>query len=108
MSNFVLMKQWVSYFILFSLLLVTVPREWVHHCEHTDSYSTFDDQGAEAHLQQDDCFACDYHLDVIDCFDLDLLRVHSLPVSQLYIELNDQVIVDMYGVEQRRGPPAIS
>ncbi len=101
------MNRLLSYLLVLSVVLITIPRSWLHDCDHYDADHN-SQHHENAHFKQDDCFACDYDLDFIDTLvpgDLNLqnsfgtvLVLGKVSVSQS--EVNEIV--------QLRGPPKMA
>lgn len=99
------MKQIVSYLVLLALLLVSVPREWVHDCEHSYAHHDDVDHESGSELSQDDCFACDYSLSSFSLHqftDLQLGEYHHYRNS--FAEV-DASFADCRVIYSLRGPP---
>lgn len=101
------MKQFISYILLLSLVLVAVPREWVHDCDHQLVHQNENDHEAGADLSQDDCFACEYDLDYMEFLEVSLPVFSSRPVNNIVLSKVESPNLEVGGENQRRGPPAI-
>lgn len=101
------MKQFVSYLVLLTLVLVTVPREWVHDCEHSYAHHDDVDHESGSEMSQDDCFACEYDLDYMECLEVALPAFSSKPINDLVLSKIESPNLEVDGEDHRRGPPAI-
>lgn len=94
----------VSYFILFSMVCLSVPREWIHDCEHQDLHA---ESGTGSDFSQEDCFACDYDLDVMEFSNVFIPVVSFQPVVSVRLSKTQKPQFEECGEKQRRGPPSI-
>lgn len=79
------MKRLFSYLLLLSFITISVPRDWVHECEH-DEHIHHADLGDHdsASFDADDCFSCDYSLSSFSIHhftDLQLVEFHHYSES---------------------------
>lgn len=101
------MKHFVTYLILFSLAIVTVPREWVHDCEHIVAHHDDSDNDSGTELSQDDCFACEYDMDYMEYLDISLPTFANKPFTALVLSKLEAPSFEKSGEKHRRGPPSI-
>lgn len=102
------MKVLVAYLVLVAIVFLNVPRSLVHDChgDHTISHQDDEHDSSEAHIDQDDCFACE--------FDLSVSNVPSIKNYKFYrafINLNTLGLVQKASngireVDNLRGPPS--
>lgn len=61
------LRKYIAYSILISFFVLLTPRHWWHDCNHkTHSHArTSDDPHEAVHVEQKDCFACDFDLGII-------------------------------------------
>jgi hypothetical protein len=58
------MIRLISYSLLLSFFVLLTPRTAWHECEHDEHHQNVH-QSSETHVEQDDCFACDFDLGFI-------------------------------------------
>ncbi|MFZ9028626.1 MAG: hypothetical protein ACO2Z9_06395 [Crocinitomicaceae bacterium] len=100
------MKRLFSYLLLLSFITISVPRDWVHQCEH-DQHIPHADLGDldSASFDADDCFSCDYSLSsfsIHQFVDHQLIEFHHYGES---IRAVNGPVADYSVTISLRGPP---
>lgn len=93
--------------ILMSLVIVTIPREWVHECDHQAIHQDGNDHDGGTELSQDDCFACEYDLDYMESLVMAIPVISSKPLTVTDLSKLNKPHFEESGEKQRRGPPYI-
>lgn len=102
-----MMKRLVAYVLLVAFGMLIAPRSFVHECDHqlAQEHADHHDQDSHPNHIDDDCFACDYDLDVA-AQPLSFHYRFSKPVYYISQEIaSDIVHQGDFGVDCLRGPP---
>lgn len=100
------MKRLFSYLLLLSFITLSVPREWVHECEHDEHihHADLGDQDS-ASFDADECFSCDYSLSSFSIHHSAILQLGDFHhYSEITATVNGPV-ADHSATISLRGPP---
>ena len=114
-------KQIIAFSILFCLVFLNVPRGLVHDCDHNSSIhhdssdhdtsdhddSSHSDSENQLSFEQDDCFTCEFQLDIAPtpfALSLKLADQHYAQFVETKLNLYASSEFDLFSL---RGPPII-
>lgn len=108
------MKRFIAYLVLFSLVVLNVPRELVHSHEHhseiehaIDHDNDHDHDSETPSFEEGDCFACEFDFDEAPqpftfSFKLAAVQYGAFVETKLNLHANSEF--DLFTL---RGPPSI-
>lgn len=97
------MKLFITYSLLLSFFVLLSPRNLWHECEDNHTFHS----NSEVHLENEDCFACEYDLGVI-LQAPDFFISFAKPIfNKFEITLENQHLPSKFEHFSHRGPPII-
>ncbi len=104
-----MMKKFVAYCLLIAFGVLLAPRDLMHDCDHHDSVELSNSDHQDDHSNvphyDDDCFACDYDMDLAEkplSFFYRFQKPTYVAFQAFKVTIVDQ---DEVSTECLRGPP---
>lgn len=102
--SFVVVKKFLAYLVLFAVVLIVVPRDWVHDCveDHIEA------DGHEHNNDSEDCFVCELDLGQGNALNFQCVQFFNAQFSDNIFEVIEQVQQSKYNLFGGRAPPMFS
>lgn len=93
------MKKWFAYLVLFAVVLLSVPRSWVHECDHDHV------EAGDTDNDHEDCFVCDLNLEKAPIPPIHNFNFANLgPIKPVELAVEAPSLPE-FNLAKHRGPP---